>query len=137
MPTAEPRSRRHRLSRDQRGITLVESLVALALLAIGAAVVGNFMTSQIRHASGNHLSGQAYALAADEIERIRSLPFSEMAGGAHTETDGVVSFDIESDVQDGIPAPNMKSVEVEVSWNAPGGRKTIELRTVYAQVAPE
>ncbi len=137
MPMTDPSDRRHCTVRNQRGITLVESLVALALLALGAAFVGNFMTEQIRQASGNHLSGQAYALAADEIERIRALPFSEMTGAAHNETEGGVSFEIESEVVDGTPAPNMKSVEVEVSWNAPGGRQTIELRTVYAQVSPE
>ncbi len=123
--------------RDQRGITLVESLIALALLALGAAAVGNFMTGQIRHASISHLSGQAYSLAADEIERIRSLPFSEMSGESRTKTDGEINFEIDSTVVAGVPAPNMKSVKVDVSWNAPGGRQTIELRTIYAQVAPE
>ena len=122
---------------SQRGITLIESLIALALLAIGAAVIGNFMTGQMRHASANHLADRAYSLAADELERMRALPFSEMEAATRTESEGEIDFAIATEVDAGVPAPNMKSIEVEVSWNAPGGRKAIELRTVYAQVTPE
>ncbi len=125
----------HRRLPNQRGVTLVESLIALSLLALGASAVGNFMTSQIRHASGSHLTEQAYTLATEEIERIRALPFSEMMGVTRTESDGDISFEVASNVQSGVPAPNMNSVSVNVTWNAPGGRKSAELRTVYAQVA--
>lgn len=135
MMKADPSTNRR--LRDQRGVTLVESLVALSLLALGASAIGNFMTSQIRHASGSHLTEQAYALAAEEVERIRGLPFSEMTGVSRTEDDGDISFEIASNVLSGVPAPNMNSVNVNVTWNAPGGRKSAELRTVYAQVVSE
>lgn len=123
--------------RGQRGVTLIESLVALALLALGAAAIGNFMTGQIRHAENNHLSDRAYALAAEEVERIRSLPFAEMAGDSHSEAEGDVVFEVASTVRSDTPGPNMNSVEVNVRWNAPGGAHEIALRTVYAQVTRE
>jgi Tfp pilus assembly protein PilV len=116
---------------------LIESLVALALLALGAAAIGNFMTGQIRHTENNYLSDRAYALAAEEVERIRSLPFAEMTGDSHTEEKGAIVFEVDSSVRSDTPGPNMNSVEVSVRWNAPGGAHEIALRTVYAQVTPE
>lgn len=138
MPTPEhtDRPRFARLT-DQRGITLIESLIALGLLILGAAAIGRFMTTQIRHAAGNHLGTAAYAMAADEIERIRSLPFAEMVGSTRNAEDNDVVFKLVSTVRDGVPAENMKSIGVRVSWNSPIGPQSIDLQTVYAQVTAE
>jgi prepilin-type N-terminal cleavage/methylation domain-containing protein len=140
MPKTEAHSHRLRRARgigNQRGVTLIESLIAVGLLALGAAAVGDFMTGQIRHATDNHLSTAAYALAADELERIRALPFDQMAGASREEAAGDVAFAIASTVRDGVPAANMKGIEVRVSWSSPNGPQSIELHTVYAQVTPD
>lgn len=140
MPKVESRSRRpgrYRALRNQRGVTLIESLIAVGLLALGAAAVSAFMTGQIRHAADNHLSTTAYALAADEIERIRALPFEDMASSSREEETGDVVFEIVSTVRKDVPAINMKGVEVHVSWSSPNGAQSIDLETVYAQVTPD
>lgn len=131
------RGRRWRAVANQRGVTLIESLIALGLLALGAAAVSEFMTGQIRHAADNHLATTAYAIAADELERIRALPFDEMIGSRRDEAANDVVFDIVSTVADGVPETNMKSVEVRVSWTSATGAQSIDLRTVYAQVTPD
>jgi len=126
--------RLNRVARSQRGVTLVESLVALALLALSSAAIGRFMTGQIRHAGINLTTSQAYSYAADEIERIRALPFDEMSSGTHTRSTGAVTYTIESEVRGGVPAANMKWVEVAVSWGSSNGAQKIDVETVYAQV---
>ncbi len=123
-----------RTARSQRGVTLVESLVALALLALASAAVGRFMTGQIRHAGVNVTTSQAYSYAADEIERIRALPYAEMSSATQRRSAGAVTYTIESEVSDGVPAANMKLIEVAVSWGSPHGVQTIDVETVYTQV---
>jgi len=135
MPTPD-RTALARLA-DQRGITLIESLIALGLLILGAAAIGDFMAAQIRHSTGNHLSTAAYAMAADEIERIRSLPFAEMIGSTRTAEENDVVFKMASSVREGVPEVNMKSIGVRVTWISPVGPQSVDLQTVYAQVTPE
>lgn len=132
----QPR-RRHTTLRSQRGVTLIESLIALALLALGAAAIGDFMTSQIRHAATNHITTQAYSHAADELERIRALPFAEMLGGTRKVTTGEIDYTIHATVNSGVPAPSMKAVAVTVSWHDPLGARSIDVHTVYTQVTPD
>lgn len=116
---------------------MVESLIAVALLAIGAAVVGTFMTSQIRHAAVSHLSSQAYSLAADEMERIRALPWPRIANAQRAESVGGVEFTVRAEVDGDVPARNMKSITVAVEWSEPGGPKYVDIHSVYTQVTPE
>lgn len=121
---------------NEHGVTLVESLVALALLGLGAAAIGNFMTSQIRHTEVNFAATQAYTHASDEIERVRALPFAQMVSASTTKTTGAVTYTITSTIRNGVPAANMKFVDVEVVWNSPNGQKSIDVQTVYTQITP-
>ncbi len=123
--------------RSQRGVSLVESLVALVLLALGIAAIGGFMTTQIRHSADNELTAQAYSIAADEVERIRALPYSQMDAASSTVAHGSVDFAVSSSVVDNAPAINMKSVNVNVAWTSPSGAHDIDVDTVFTQVAPE
>lgn len=125
------------MARSQRGAMLVESLVAIALLALGAASVGGFMSSQIRHASASHLSSQAYSLAADELERVRARPWTEVTSSTRNEKVGDIEFAVDTAVLADVPAKNVKSISVAVEWNEPGGARHVEVHTVYTQIFPE
>lgn len=99
--------------------------------------MGNFMGDQIRHASASHLSSQAYSLAADELERIRAQPWTDVTDNLRTESFGGIQFAIRTSVVADSPAENMKSITVAVEWHEPGGNRHVEIHTVYTQIAPE
>ena len=132
MTSTEP-TRRARW-REQRGISLIETLVALALFAMTAATMGQFLVTQVRHASNNHLQTKALALAAEQLEATRAERFNDMHSGTHTETVGGVLYTIETTVDDDTPANGLKSIAVEVSWSDPTGPKNVAVHTIYTEV---
>jgi len=87
-------SERRRL--NQRGISLIETLVALGLFAMTAATMGKFMVTQIRMASTNHLHTKALAMAAEQLETTRALLFNDMVSGSKTKAVGGVTFTVQT-----------------------------------------
>lgn len=125
-------ARRRRL--DQRGISLIETLVALGLFAMTAATMGQFLVAQTRHASNNHLQTKAMALAAEQLEYTRAQRFNDMVSGSKTKTEGGVIYTIATTVDDDTPANGLKSIEVEVTWNDQTGPKNVAVHTIYTEV---
>lgn len=63
---------RKRLTLDQRGTTLVDLIIAIALLAMAVAAAGIFATAATRIGSEAGRRTQATALASRELEGLRS-----------------------------------------------------------------
>ncbi len=121
--------------RSNGGFSLIETLVSLALIALTVAAVGNFLDFQYRTTTANHLASQAYSIAAEELETVRSLPFDAMTNHARDLTQGSVAFSVATTVEDNQPAQHMKRVNVVVSWSQPGGAESVSLQTIYTDPA--
>jgi Tfp pilus assembly protein PilV len=119
---------------NQRGISLIETLVALGLFAMTAATMGKFMVTQIRMASTNHLQTKALAMAAETLETTRAQRFNDMVSGSKTQTVGGVMFTIQTTVNDDTPTNGLKSIAVNVSWKDPLGPKNVTVNTIYTEV---
>ncbi len=132
--THAARSRTRSALRNQRGITLVETLVALGLFALTSASLADFLVHQIRQASSNHLDTLAYSLAADAMESARAEPFKEIAGRSKTVTEEGMTFIVSMAVDDNTPASGLKTITSNVSWDEPGGSRTISVSTIYTEV---
>ncbi|MBX3025867.1 hypothetical protein KF840_13245 [bacterium] len=130
MKNTEPRRRRL----DARGISLIETLVALGLFAMTAATMGRFLVTQIRQASSSQLQTRALSMAAEQLESTRAQRFSDMASGTKTKTIGGVLFTIRTTVRDATPTSGLKSIAVDVSWNEPLGSKNVTVNTIYTEV---
>jgi prepilin-type N-terminal cleavage/methylation domain-containing protein len=129
------RTRRHGLRRlNERGVSLMETLVALSLFAIAAGTMGDFLVQQIRMASTNHNFTSAYALAEQELEDVRALDYVDIVPRSSTKAVGSVTFNLRTDVVANTPAPNMKSITVSVDWNEPGGARNVALHTIYTAI---
>jgi len=131
MKSTEPR-RRRRL--NARGISLIETLVALALFAMTAATMGRFLVAQIRQASNSHLQTKALAMAAEQLESTRAQRFNDMVSGTKTQTVGGVLYTVQTTVNDDTPANGLKSIAVNVSWKDPQGPKNVTVNTIYTEV---
>lgn len=57
--------------RRQRGVTLIEILVAVVVLSLGLLAMAGLQLSSLRASTGSILRGQAAVLATDMAERMR------------------------------------------------------------------
>jgi Tfp pilus assembly protein PilV len=115
-------------------MSLIETLIALSLFAIGAVTVGNFLVQQIRTSSTNNLYSIACSLAAQEMENIRTLDYASMTSETSTSQVGDVTFTVTTNVTADVPAPNLKSITVDVSWLEPQGPQNVRLSTIYTKI---
>jgi len=120
--------------RDQRGVTLIETVVALGLFAMAAATTATFLVAQVRYASDNNLQTKAYSLAEEELEYLRSERFNDMAGGSKLVTVGAVKYNIVDTVTDDTPANGLKTIKINVGWNDQAGARNVQVQTVYTEV---
>jgi Tfp pilus assembly protein PilV len=129
-----PRAPRPCALRNRRGISLIETVVALGLFAITAASMGNFLVHQIRQANDGHLDTMAYSLAADALESARADDFGSLATESTTYDQGGVTFTTTTRVQDDTPTAGVKTITAQVSWVEPSGPKSISVPTMYTQI---
>lgn len=118
----------------QSGLSLLETMVALGLFAITAATTSDFLVQQIRRTSQNNLHTVAYAVAEEHLESVRAAKYGDMQGSTAQIEKGSVIFDVATTVEANVPAPNLKQVTVNVGWNEPGGRRDVQVQTIYTSV---
>ena len=119
----------------QRGVTLLETLVALSLFAITAATMGKFLVSQIRRSASNYLYSQAYVLAEQQLESLRALPdYTAIVPSSTTATVGGTAFVVNTNVLNNTPADGLKQITVNVNWHDNFGAQNVAVQTIYTQV---
>ena len=128
------RSTEHRRRLNARGISLIETLVALALLAMTAATMGRFLVAQIRQSSNNYLQTKALALAAEQLESTRAQKYADIVSGTRTQAVGGVTYTIATTVSTDSPSHGLKSIAVNVGWKDPQGQKNVTVNTIYTEV---
>lgn len=129
-----PHAARAGRARSVHGVTLTETMVALTLFALCASAIGRLMTTQIRLASTNNLTSRAYALAEQELENIRGYDYSDIASASSSVDVGNVRYSIATNVQANVPAVNLKTITVTVTWTEPTGNKNVALNTIYTAI---
>lgn len=66
---------------SRKGITIVETIVSLTLLSVGATAMGAVLLRASRTAVAASSTVQATALINTEVSRLNALPFDSMATG--------------------------------------------------------
>ena len=120
---------------DMRGFTFVELLVVLAIFAIAILAVAAMQVTSINTNASARMSGEASALAANQVEALMVLPYDDDALdlGSHEATEGAytVNWDVnESDMDwDGtndsktiivtVQCPNRNARDVSIQYIKP------------------
>lgn len=155
-------SRLHKLRRE-RGVTLIEALVALMVMSFGMVALVGLMSNLRRSGDLGKQRSEAMRMAQAELARLRSFSVIQQPAGAaatildyetdlvrldeRTETpdDGNTSYGVKREVLPFIEdsaEPQAKTVQVVVAWKDRATKsdqtevQKVELNTVIARVDP-
>ena len=120
--------------RSQRGISLLEILVAITLFAITSSGLAAFLVQSLRRTAGNRASTGAVIAAQHEVEDLRSLDYPAIASRSYSTTITGKSYGVGTVVQNNTPASGMKQITVTVSYTEPLGPESYVLRTILTQI---
>lgn len=117
-------------TRDERGVTLVELMIALVVLTLGILAVGQLFPAGSRSSLQSRMTTMASLYSQAKIEQLNAATWNDpaLAGGRHP----AVGFDTLGTggtwrrhyVVSTLPAPldNLKQIVVTVDWTYMGSR---------------
>lgn len=115
-----------RLKRSQKGFTILEVMIAMAIFAIGILGVAKM---QIKSQTGNTSARtitQGTTYTQDRIERLMSVPYTDpiMAAGPGNATVAGASsgetYTLNWTITDNNPIVNTKQIAITATWNDQG-----------------
>jgi type IV pilus modification protein PilV len=113
-----------------QGFTLVEVLVAMAVFAIGILAIYAMQINAINGNSGARKRTEALSWAANQMEILRTTPFTTLvngqaARGAYNLTWTINDLDLDND-----GVNDSKAISMNVSWQDRKRQKTTNLSLV-------
>ncbi len=118
--------------RDQSGMSLVEVLVATAILAVALApLLAAFMTSQ-KNVQGAATKVEAMALARSTMDEYLQQSYASLASTADWTTHSLNSEYQYNVTVEEAPGGYMKKIVVEVRWPESDGYRSV---TLFSSVA--
>jgi len=152
--------RNHRTTRTRRGVTLIEVLFAVFLVAVCAAILVATMPTASRSQAMADLNNKATNLAQKQLEAVRSLGYSNVTAGqllaaslidsttpVTANTYAFTNVDMGMNDSPGKLLPSgtgtvsieqlaldLRRVKVTVNWSYRGQAKTVSLGTLVANL---
>lgn len=118
--------------RGERGISLLEVLIATVLLSILATQVAAFMARGRVAILEEGRKRTAIHLAQTELEKFESLPTALMTSSSRTVTSGSWSYTVQTTVTPATPVADMNSVTVRVNWRTHrGASRSVQMEAAY------
>ena len=140
--------RRNRAQQKKSGFTLLETMVALGILAVGVLGVGASILTAIKYATQSRNATQAMYLAEDQMEimRLMSAPavlamvpdanfFDDADNPIDPDPgdDDTTTFNRRWRIEDDVPEGGLIAITVEVDYeDRMGITRTVRLRTLKA-----
>ncbi len=118
------------------GFTLIEVMIAIAIIAIG---IFGVMSLVITVMKGNTLSKRvttATTIAQEKLEDFKIMDYDNAVDDSGTDTAYNIDYYWKSDVQDDTPATDTKTITVDVYWSSGGTNTThnnVEMKTIIAK----
>jgi prepilin-type N-terminal cleavage/methylation domain-containing protein len=105
-----------------RGFTLVEVMIGMAIFFIGFLAVGSMQIAAINGNSGAREATEAATRATDQLETLIALPYDSIVDGGPV-TDG--AYTVRWEVAPDTPLENTKTITVTVDWLQRGPRSFV------------
>ena len=116
------------------GFTLIEIMIAVAIISIGLLALGGLQVSLIR---GNALSQRmtaAISVAAQTIEQIKNTPYATIQSASPTQVVASgLNLTSQVTVTNNSPLANTKTVTVTVTWSDGLQTHTVPFTTIISQ----
>jgi len=119
--------------KSQKGVGLVEILIAIVLFGIGVSLaLRTLPESNVAMTRGRNITA-ATNFAQEKVEQLMSIPFTnaDLAGGTHADPENPIDrhFSRNWTVTDDAPVQGMKTVAVSVSFETASNDSTVTLTT--------
>lgn len=118
------------------GMSLVEIIVAMAILGMGIAMVMRTLPDSSRATTRARNVSKATNLAQEKLEQLINTPYTDadLANGAHADTDNPIegAFNRSWDVQDDTPYTDMKTVVITVSYPTSNSDSTVTIDSIIS-----
>jgi prepilin-type N-terminal cleavage/methylation domain-containing protein len=124
--------KKHSLSKNSKGRTMIEVLIAMAIFAIGFLAVGSMVLSTTRNNTTGNIITIATMLAREKIEYLKTLPIQQMETHCSEDLEAGHpggTFERVCDISASF-SETVKIIEVTVSWNRRGQNREVVLRTL-------
>ncbi len=119
---------------NNKGFTLIEILIALAIFSIGILGVASMQIFSVNYNSHARRLTEATTRGVETLETLMTLPYDSGnldSGSSYEITDGIytVSWDVTAD-----PVLDFKTINMTVTWSERGTAKIIRFNYIKSQV---
>ena len=113
------------------GVTLIETILAIAIIAIGLFSVMSVVTIVTKGNTHSKRVTTATTIAQDKMEYFKKVDYSNVVGTSTVTTD----YYLVAVVQNNTPVANTKTITVNVYWNPATATSShkVELQTILAE----
>ena len=120
--------------KDKNGFTLLEVLIALAILSIGLLALAGLQVVVIKGNTGSKNLTSAVILAEAKIEELKRNGFRRLTNGSFQDSNKIGGIFTRSWVISAyLDSADMKQITVTLSWTDSLGNHTIPVTTVFSK----